>query len=419
MRIQQGRFILLLSLLCAAQVPAEESSKQHSAAELWEQTKQSSSQLWNQSVQSVNDWWQSDVSEENKAAAVRDMFPQVWQNIGPHLDDLVVLEAERQQLPDRAWFSRDKGENQKEMDKLLDQAVAVLGISSATQPRVQIRELEQQIAAHKQKIAEYRQARIAAPRESKWKTTATDYDDKIRERERDISALENRISQQKQAFAEELRNIGLELSQEQLDLLLSSVIGDDMLHSTAVYHNVRLISLELMKLTQQSQEEIAISRRYYGMYVVLLKALLHMQKDFIRQVDEVYLPKVEQIRADVDKVHEQTEDLLRAAQAEHRPHLQANLTAQQLTLDTAELYERHLKAQRNKMASAQARTEQDVQVAENTYQTVTLSGELVNLLRNSQKNFEFLLNAQVPELLIFENLQMKQEFAQLTDKLAR
>jgi len=61
----------------------------------------------------------------------------------------------------------------------------------------------------------------------------------------------------------------------------------------------------------------------------------------------------------------------------------------------------------------------DLQIAHNTYKTVSVSGELINLLRTSQKSFELLLNIQVPDLLVFQNLQMKQEFAILTQKLAK
>jgi hypothetical protein len=89
-----------------------------------------------------------------------------------------------------------------------------------------------------------------------------------------------------------------------------------------------------------------------------------------------------------------------------------------LTLQTAALYKRHLIGQRGKMVRAMKKTISDLQIAQNTYKTVTLSGELVNLLRTSQKSFDLLLNIQVPELLVFENKQMKQEFAILTQKLA-
>ena len=96
----------------------------------------------------------------------------------------------------------------------------------------------------------------------------------------------------------------------------------------------------------------------------------------------------------------------------------ANLEAQKLTLQTAQVYEKHLIGQRRKVILARDKTYADLQIAQNTYKTVRVSGELITLLRTSQKSFDMLLNIQVPDLLVFENVQMKQEFAILTQKLA-
>jgi len=174
-----------------------------------------------------------------------------------------------------------------------------------------------------------------------------------------------------------------------------------------------------MTLTINSGEDVEISQRYYGMYTVLLKTLLHMQQTFISNIDGKYLPKIDKIVADVQDTNAITRNLLRGERDKNRRrHLAANLEAKNLTLQTAALYKRHLIGQRGKMVRAMEKTVSDLQIAQNTYKTVTLSGELVNLLRTSQKSFDLLLNIQVPELLMFENKQMKQEFANLTQRLA-
>jgi hypothetical protein len=56
-------------------------------------------------------------------------------------------------------------------------------------------------------------------------------------------------------------------------------------------------------------------------------------------------------------------------------------------LKASGLYRQHLQEQRAKMQHAYAKTRDDLAVAQNTLQTVTLSGELVNLLRTSQDAF--------------------------------
>lgn len=71
-----------------------------------------------------------------------------------------------------------------------------------------------------------------------------------------------------------------------------------------------------------------------------------------------------------------------------RQHLLANLEAQNLTIQTAVLYQQHLITQRSKMATARDKIAADLEIAQNTYKTVVLSRELIQLLRTSQHSFE-------------------------------
>ncbi|MDY6992225.1 MAG: hypothetical protein SVR94_06410 [Pseudomonadota bacterium] len=347
-------------------------------------------------------------------------FTQIWQQITPLLDKLLTLEQQHDTLPESTWFGQDKIDNENEMNRLLDEAVAILSLSNSSQTRAEILQLEQQIHEAKQHIDRYRQAQVAAPQESTWETTVADYDDKIKQRQRQIRSYQQRIAQRKTEFAQQLAKKDLQITPKQLDLLLSSVVGDDIIQMNIIYDNVRQISQQLMHLTQSSQEDFAISQRYYGIYTVLLKILLHMQRKFIAAIDEHYLPKIEQITAEVQALTTTTKQLLGQEDNEsRRQHLLTNLEAQNLTLQTAVLYQQHLITQRSKMATARDKIAADLEIAQNTYKTVVVSRELIQLLRTSQHSFELLLNIQTPELLIFENLKMKQEFAVLSKKLAQ
>ncbi len=58
-------------------------------------------------------------------------------------------------------------------------------------------------------------------------------------------------------------------------------------------------------------------------------------------------------------------------------------------------------------------------VATNTYETVKVSGELVDLMQSSQRLLDNLRSLEVPPLRTFENLEMKREFDRLTLRLQR
>jgi len=406
--------LLLLNVSCA---DAVENTNENQTS-MWEKTKQAIANMWDDGTQTVESLIKQStetVFPEEKDA----LFAQVWNKVTPTLNKVLLLEKEQETLPESAWFGRDQQENKSEINNLLDEAVTILSISHTAQTRERIYVLEQKIREMKQQISQYRQDQVSAPIRSTWKMTVADYEEKIQQLTDLINQSQTTIAQLKTQFAQELSDKGLFITQEQLDILLSSVVGDDIIQSSIVYDNVKQISQQLMDLTVKSGEEIETSQRYYGMYTVLLKTLQYMQHTFINNIDEKYLPKIDQITANVQDLTATTQNFLRGNLDENRrQHLLANLEAQNLTFKTAMLYKQHLIKQRRKIIIARNKTADDLQIAQNTYKTVRVSGELINLLRTSQKSFDALLKIQVPELLVFENMQMKQEFAILTKKLA-
>jgi hypothetical protein len=390
----------------------------------WDKTKGSTVDLWNKTKDSVGGYvgLETGPAEPDKEATQQaernPYFGQIWQGVTPRINKVLALEEKRKTLPDTSWLGESKKSTQSELDKLLDEAVDILSLSESNQIREKIRDLEQDIETLKSNIADYRQAKVGAPLDSTWKTTVDGYDRKIKSAKEQIAYKEQQIIELQGDFGKSLEKIGIHLSKEQLDVLFSSVVGDDIMQASLVYENVKLVNEQLMQLTISSEEDFTISKRYYGMYVVLVKILHHMQDSFVQDVDNKYVPKIAEIEKEVQTIQTSTQNLLRRENdAKRREHLTANLEAQKLTLKTADLYKEHLGNQREKMVKAREKTFADLQVAENTYATVTVSSELVSLLRSSQKAFEILQNMQTPDLLIFENLQMKQEFAVLTDKI--
>lgn len=385
----------------------------------WENSKQMMTNAWDKSTQAVENvikpLTESSASDEEKEA----LFAQIWKKTTPMLEKVLILDEENETLPDSAWLSKDKADNNQEINTLLDEAVDILSVSNTTKTRKRIQTLEKQIRDLKQTISQYRQAQISAPIRSSWENTVADYDEKIKQSLEQIEKYRQDIHQLKAQFAQELSEQGLQVTPEQLDVLLSSVVGRNLIQSSTVYNNVKQISEQLMTLTINSNEDLDVSQRYYGMYMVLLKILLHMQQSFITQIDEKYLPKIEKIRTEVQNITATTQNLLRGETNDNRRrHLLANREAQNLTLQTATLYQQHLIQQRGKIIVARDKTATDLQIAQNTYKTVRVSGELINLLRTSQKSFDLLLNIQVPDRLDFKNIEMKQEFAILTRKLS-
>ena len=168
----------------------------------------------------------------------------------------------------------------------------------------------------------------------------------------------------------------------------------------------------------ESKEDLESARRYYGMYLTLLKTLERMQERLLDTVETRYLTEIDAIIAKTRELMQQTRSLMRDDQA-NRETLAANIEAQELTLRTAALYRDYLIDQASDVAVARDELLRDIAIADNTYETVKVSGELVRLMKSSQQLLDTLLKRQVPALRTFQNLEMKREFEKLTLQLQR
>lgn len=349
------------------------------------------------------------------AEALEGERQQVWKALVPRLDRTLTLEERHDSLPDRAWLSADKPSNQRSINELLDQTVTLLADVSARNYREQIREREQAIRTARAEIARYRLQRISAPQQSWWQKTTDDYQQAMVEAEQRITQLQTDIVQIRREFATQLQEYGLHLDDEQLEFLLSTVTGDALIDLGVAFDNVKLMVYQLEDLLIESGEDLNAARRYYGMYAILLEALLRMHEGVLENVVE-YQQRLEQITERTRTLMGESRRLSRVDER-HRAVLSANLEAQQLALRSARLYSEYLREQANAVVHSQRQLQHDLAVARNTYETVRVSGELVQMLQVGQYMLDDLLARQVPTLFSFRNLELRREFEQLTLKL--
>ncbi|EGV17922.1 hypothetical protein [Thiocapsa marina] len=384
---------------------------------------QSEPDVWNRTLETASDWWQR--SRDFADQAVADAkglfaddqdFARVWGTVVPTLDSTLELEERHGELPEKTWFGTDQRSNREEINALLDTAVEILSTSPVQNYRERIRILQAEIEKDRAEIADARQKRIAAPAESTLKKTVADYDRLIASLEDDIDRRNGELAAVKREFADELHGMGLDLGDDQLELLLSTVVGDNMIDLGILFDNVKAVTAQLEVLVAQSGEDLQSARRYYGLYVVLLQALNRMHLQIEEAIGEQYIPQIDAIIARAQELSGETRRLQRESPG-RRDVLAANLEAQQLTVQAAEIYRRYLREQATQVKQARRELEKDIAAAWNTYETVRVSGELVSLVRSSQQLLDGLMNRQVPTLRPFENLEMQREFQKLTEQL--
>lgn len=341
----------------------------------------------------------------------------LWQRIVPELQRVRELEDRGKDLPRWALFRTDQSANRAQIRKTMDQAVDILGEAPAGGLRQKIVELESASQTDRQSISELRERRISAPEEGRFRTTVADIDERVDDLQRRIAERDLRMRDLKGEFRDELGRMGLEVTREQADFLLATVVGDNVIDITIAFHNVKLLTGQLERLTAENLEDIQLARRYYGMYTVLLQLIMHIYDTALQEIDEGYLPEIEEIRTRTHALMRQTSQMARRAEGAHRATLQANLESQEFTLRAAEMYRGYLEEQRRSLREARGRIDKDLAVAMNTYETVQLSGDLLSVMRSSQELFQLMFEMQVPDLRPFENAELRREFDKLTLRL--
>jgi len=342
-------------------------------------------------------------------------FTHLWEDLMPRLENIVDLQERHEQLPDSAWLGPDKSSNENDINRLLDEAVNLLGNNDSQRYRRQISELKTAIAGLEREISAARRQRVTAPQEGLWQTTVADYKRQIEGHQRQIAAYQQQIADLKQQFAEALRQSGLAISDEQLDFLMSTVIGDDLIGMGMAFDHVKDMIAQLELLLVESGENLTAARRYYGIYTVLLRVLVRMHQQLLDTVAH-YQQQLTTIDQKTRALLQESRRLQRGAER-HQAVLAANIEAQRLTLRSAKLYQDYLRDQASDVARSQQELQRDLAVARNTYETVKVSGELVQLMQSGQHLLDQLFSRQVPTLFSFQNLELKREFEKLTSRL--
>lgn len=346
----------------------------------------------------------------------------VWNKLYETMERTIDLKDRHESLPDSAWIGADKTSNAKKIDELLDRAMELLLTSEVNEARIEMRKLQETIPAMRRTVEEYRNKRLSAPVKTKLPyvvRTVKDYDDLIAETEEEIANATKAVAGVRSRITDNLKSYNLRLDDDQLDVLLTSVVGDDLLKNAVIFENVRTVTMKLMELAGANRDDMTIARRYYGMYVVLIDVLIHTQNEFIRRIDGDYVPRIRGIRDSVRKSLEEGQAALarQGFSETQRRVLSTNVESNSLTLRAAKLYEDLLSRQRSRLVLCLHGLERDREVAKNTYDTVRHSSDLSGLIQSGLKLFDTLIALQVPEIRTFENAGIRREFEELTRRL--
>ena len=382
------------------------------STELYDETREKTIQIYKDTLKTL------DPSTLTSSQTKQQQYEQAWEEVVDDLKEGTVYIDQMKRVPESAWIGRDKTDVREDINTLFNRIIKGLVGEALENNQREMAALKEKIDENKRKILLYREKRIGAPETSTLYTTKSQYDEKIKALKQENGIVENEIRMLKENLRQRFADIGVTLSLEQVDVLLTRVDGDDIIRIAMVMDTLKYITQQIQRLMQESNEELKQAKRYYGMHQVLLELVVYIQQQYIDKCNRVYIPKVrgiitqaEQMIAHTEHLKAQEEDSKRAAVYTH------NIEALQWTLEVAKRYEADLAASRDRMKEAQKVAMANLRVSQNTYETVSLSSDLYDLISESQEMFMEISRIQVPDIVPFNNMQIKKKYTEITQKI--
>ena len=320
-------------------------------------------------------------------------------------------------------WTETKEDRERKIRDLLDAALGIVTDAPIVDVQKRIETLRKNIRQLQDSITSYREQQLVAPKDGMLPGLITSTKDSLQSNIDDAKAriAQNRaeIEKAKAEIHTAMTKAGIDLTPEQIDLLMESVLSGDLVRLIAAFKSAKLIDAQLGKLVGASADNLSASRKYFAMHAALFAMLKHAQDTIIAKIDNNYLPKLRAIEKDIRAAARRTRSLLRASnRPDQRRALKANAASQKLAREAARGYRRYLLQQREQIARARRRATHDLNIADNTYETVEASFQLRNLMRDSTTSFEALQKLEAPTFdQIFRNEELRKEFENLTKRL--
>ena len=370
----------------------------------------------------LNASWLSKGEDENitlkEQRLHQEHFNNIWEDVIDNLEDGLEITKEIEKAPNSAIFVADKKSLRKDFDSVLDDITMLILDDNLLNYRESIREDREHISSLKSDILEYREKKITAPISSHIRTTKSEYQKKIANIEDEIKIYKQKIEQTKVLVSNNFKTIGVNLSAKQIDVLLSRVDGDDIIAMTLMMDVLKQITTQLLGIMQESGEELTHAKKYYGMNMVLLELVVYVQNNLITKIEKKYIPKIDTILSNTKRILEKTSKKISSETNLQRKSIYyQNYQAQKLTFKVATLYKKNLKDELKQVREARGVSIKNLDVSKNTFETVSLSSDLYKIISSSQSMMREVMKLQIPTIIPFENIKMRDKFMELTDKI--
>jgi len=344
----------------------------------------------------------------------KNSFDKNWQPFIKDSDDAIKLfnKMDKEKV-ESSWipFISTKDRIRQDFNSILDDVITTFtGDTRILDCLNEMRRLNRKIIEERDIILKLKEKNISGDNK--------DIKTEIKVRLKNVLKIGTDIVAIRKSILLELKKLGLDLNNKELEALLVRIDSDNIIQIMVIFDISKKITLKLEELMRSNNDNLKISKRYYGMNLILSEIALYVQDKYINSINSKYIPKLNKIISKVNLLIADTDRLLKKSSTQYERDIYLNnIKSQKLTVQTAKMYIKNLAKQKEQIQIAKMRTIKNLDLTRNSYRTMQVGSNLLNLIKSTQQSFNKVINIQFPEIIPFQNSDIEREYKRLTNEL--
>lgn len=332
-------------------------------------------------------------------------------------EDFFSLKEAQENAPTEAWISKTKADYQVKINDILEDVDGILcdnaivaGVREIRGLQVKIKNLESENAAVNERLvlAEFQ----------KHNEDVENYRKDMKKLNGQIDEANQKIGLLEEIIQKRFAAMGLPMNREQVRALCLRIDGDDIVKSIAMYDVLKKILVATQELMLKNSSQMAYTKKYYGIYVILSETVVYAQTKYIDFNQNKWLPELANLRQAAEAVMQKTAAAKGSITDPKKLEiLDKNVQSNKLTIQVIDMYTRLLRSQREKVERARKLALQDVAVAWSSYDTATISAQLLETINKADRSFDGIMHLEIPDIVPFDNKLVMNEFVEITSKI--
>ena len=341
-----------------------------------------------------------------------------WKKLEKFSDKIAELREARKELPDSSswkylWCDTNKSDQDKKIRAQLGRVRELLLSTNAQKILEDVDDIDEDIASIEENIREAQKDRQLADEGDK-----EGYTKKLDELAGKKAALQKRRREEAAKVRAELKALGLDIGGKAAEECLFTANLGDIIDGVIVSKSVAAVVENLRELMMVG--DVTASRRYYGMYLVLVDVQIVCFEDYLEKSrGGTWRGKLERMREDAIALRDRAQGVL--ASESYLPgqnaHLAQSIRQNEATLKAITAYLQVLDSHEAVIAEKLATAQKVREVIAISYETLNLAGDFIQFAKSSQDLFNSLEQLTLPPIELFNDAAIQQEFNEITKKL--